>query len=113
VNLRAIGDNILCTEADFGDQHTSAGIIIKSTMGKTDGITPRWFHVKSVGPKIDWVKPDQWLYVEYGRWSDGIKVGDETIWKVEPKSCLAISDEKPENTVSIAGNFIEAPKKTR
>lgn len=113
MKIRAIGDNILCTEADFGDQTTQAGIIIKSTLGKTDGITPRWFKVVSVGPDIDWVVPDQWLYVEYGRWSDGIKVGNETIWKVEPKSCLAISNQKPDNTISIARDFIEVPKKTR
>ena len=32
--IRAYKDNILCTDADFGDQTTEAGIILKSTLGK-------------------------------------------------------------------------------
>lgn len=112
MKLRALSDNIICTEADFGDQTTQAGIIIKSTMGKTDGITPRWFHVKSVGPLIKDIEPGQWVYVEYGRWTEAIEVNGEKIWKVEPKSCIAISNTKPDGTISLASDAIEAYKKT-
>jgi len=105
--IKAINKNILCTEADFGDTTTESGIIIKKTLGKESGITPRWFKVFEVGPKIKWVKPGQWLYVEYGRWTEGIKVKDDRLekgqelWGVEPKACLLISDEKPSNTINI------------
>ena len=38
-------DNIFCINADFGDTVTNAGIIIKKTLGKESGITPRWMEV--------------------------------------------------------------------
>ena len=105
--LKAYKDNILCIEGDFGDKTTEAGIIIKSTIGKDEGITPRWFKAFEVGPDIDWVKPGQWLYVQYGRWTEGFTVKDDRleegakIWKVDPEGCLLISDEAPENQINV------------
>lgn len=103
--IRPLSDNILCTDGDFGDVQLKSGIIIKSTIGKDSGITARWFKVYSVGPDIDWLTPGQWVYVEYGRWTEGFTVkgiddleSDQKIWKVDPKGCLAISDDKPETT---------------
>ena len=64
-------DNIFCINADFGDTVTKQGIIIKKTLGKESGITPRWMEVFDVGPDIDWLQPGQWVYVEYGRWTEG------------------------------------------
>ena len=118
--IHAYKDNILCTEGDFGDQVTNAGIIIKSTIGSTSGVTPRWFKVLDVGPDIDWLKPGQWVYVEYGRWTEGISLKDDrfdtegnidNVWKIDPKGCLAVSDEKVDN-INIASNAIEAQRKT-
>ena len=100
--LRAYKDNILCIEGDFGDKTTEAGIIIKSTIGSDEGIAPRWFKAFEVGPDIDWVKPGQWLYVEYGRWTEGFAVKDDRleegqkVWLVENKACMATAEEKPE-----------------
>ena len=105
MKLRPIKDNILCLNGDFGDTVTESGILIKSTAGKNEGITPRWFEVFEVGPEIDWLQPGQWVYVEYGRWSESLKLEDERwegkqeVWRVDPKGCLAVSDEKPENTM--------------
>jgi len=117
--LRAINDNILCTEADFGDQVTEAGLIIKSNVEKSQGITARWFKVFEVGPEIDWLTPGEWVLVEYGRWSEALKVDDERlpegqneIWKVDPKCCLATSAEKPE-TFYYNSNVVTAERKFR
>lgn len=110
--VRAIHDNILCINGDFGEKVTNAGIIIQKTIGKSEGVTPRWFQVFEVGPDIDWLTPGQWVYVEYGRWTEGFKVEDDrfdtedkkdTVWKVEPKSCLMVSDEKPD-TINIGSD---------
>lgn len=118
--IRAYKDNILCTEGDFGDQVTGAGIIIKSTIGSTDGVVPRWFKVFEVGPKIDWLAPGQWVLVEYGRWTEALELKDDRfetdskvdkVWKVDPKGCLAVSDEKI-NNLNIASDSIEAQRKT-
>ena len=45
MRLKAIQDNILCINGDFGDKTTASGLLIKSTIGKDEGITPRWFEV--------------------------------------------------------------------
>ena len=69
--LKPLHDNILAINGDFGDMHTQAGIFIKSTIGKSEGITPRWFEVKAVGPEQKHIEPGMWVYVEYGRWTEG------------------------------------------
>jgi hypothetical protein len=122
MKLRAIRDNILCTDGDFGDKVTASGLIVKSTIGKSEGIVPRWFRVFEVGPEIDWIQPGQWVYVEYGRWTDGMTVQDERfdtaenkskIWKVDPKGCLLVSDTEPDlHLVHINTDVVTTVKKT-
>ena len=119
MRIRAYSDNILCTEADFGDQQTDSGIIIKSTMGKEEGVVPRWFKVFEVGPKIDWLKPGEWVYVEFGRWTEGFTAKDDRLeegqklWKVDPAGCMATSPDGPDGTISISSAKHEwASKKT-
>lgn len=120
MKLRAIRDNILCTDGDFGDKVTASGLIVQSTIGKSEGIVPRWFHVFEVGSDIDWIQPGQWVYVEYGRWTEGIEVEDERfdtennkkkIWKIDPKACLLVSDEAPSNTIVFNTEAVSAIKK--
>lgn len=116
MKLRAIRDNILCTDADFGDQVTQSGLIIKSNVNLSQGITPRWFKVFSVGSDITGVEPGKWVLVEYGRWSEAIEVDNDDgsklkIWKVDPNCCLAIADEKPEQ-LYYNSDVVVADKKT-
>ena len=120
MRLRAIGDNILCTDGDFGDKVTEGGLIVKSTIGKAEGIVPRWFRVFEVGPEITWLEPGQWVFVEYGRWTEALEVEDERfdtpgnkkkIWKIDPKACLALSDEAPDNTITFNTEAVGAMKK--
>lgn len=103
MKIKAIRDHILCTHADFGDQTTKAGIVIKSNIDKSQGISSRWMQVFEVGPDIDWLTPGEWVLVEYGRWSNGLSVRDERladgegkVWKVDPAGCMAVADEKPD-----------------
>jgi len=108
--ITAYKDNILCTDGDFGDKTTESGIIVKSTIGSDEGIAPRWFQAFDVGPEIDWVKPGQWLYVSYGRWTEGFKIADDRlepgskIWKVEGDACMMISDNNPTSGTLNFGN---------
>ena len=104
--LRAIKDTILAINGDFEDHITESGIIVKSTAGKNEGITPRWFEVLEVGPDMDYLTPGQWVYVEYGRWTYGMELSDDRlpegkgkVWRIDPKGCLAVSDEAPGNTL--------------
>lgn len=119
MKLRAIYDTVLCTDGDFGDTYTKGGILIKKTIGKAEGITPRWFRVLDVGPEIKFLTPGQWVLVAYGRWSEGLEIEDERfqgerkkVWRVEADSCLAVSDERPDEVININTDVVTAQKKT-
>jgi len=99
--LKPINDNILAINGDFGDMQTGAGLIIKSTIGKSEGITPRWFKIAAVGPEQKHLEPDRWGYVEHGRWTEGFTFEEVTYWQIDPQGCLAASWDEPQNTINI------------
>jgi hypothetical protein len=103
LKIRALGENIICINADFGDQVTQSGLVIKSNIDQSQGITSRWFEVFEVGPDITWLTPGEWVLVEYGRWTPHFELEDDRLpggktkaWKVDPKGCLATAEQKPE-----------------
>ena len=99
--IRAIGNRVLVTDMDFGEQKTASGLIITSDDGKERGVYPRWGKVYSKGPKnTDDYNVGDWILVEHGRWTRGINIetaddGEITVRMVEAESVLAMSDEKP------------------
>ncbi len=104
-------DNIVCTDADLGDQTTSAGIIIKSNVKESQGITSRWMRVHKIGPEQELVSPDQWVLVEYGRWTEGFAVdGLDDCYRVDPLGLLAVSDEKPDTGLYYNDNVVATSK---
>lgn len=95
--LEPVRNVIVCTDADFGDQVTQAGIVIKSNLKESQGITSRWMRVYKVGPKVDFIAPGEWVLVEYGRWTEAFEADNhDEAYRVDPKGCMAVSDEKPE-----------------
>ena len=106
---RAIGNRVLVTDLDFGDQITEGGIIIQSDDGKTRGIYPRWGKVYSKGPKNkDEYNVGQWILIEHGRWTRGFKCDTGTevldLRMVESESVLGYADEKP-NDLRIGAEY--------
>ena len=99
MKIRALHDDVLIQDMDFGEQITDGVIIVKSDDAKFHGIKPRWGQVYKVGPDQKDVHPGQWILVEHGRWTRKIKIDDgdgaKEIQKVEVKSILAVADEKP------------------
>ena len=99
IKIRALHDDVIITDMEFGDMTTSAGIIVKSDNGKVHGVKPRWGRVYCVGPEQTEIKVGDWIMVEHGRWTRGMKIddgnGEKVIQKVEVKSIMMISDEKP------------------
>ena len=57
--------------------------------------------------QIDWLEEGQWVYVEYGRWTEGFTAPDDRleegqkIWKLDPNGCLAVADEMPEDELNL------------
>jgi len=100
--LRAIQDRIVVEELKTGETVTSTGIVIPDDNAIERGIRPRWGKVYRIGPLQHEVEPGQWVLVEHGRWTRGLKVrtvdGEEkTIRMVDPEEILLISDEQPDD----------------
>lgn len=97
--LRAIGDGVIVTDMNFGDQKTTSGIFIASDNGKTRGIYPRWGKVYSKGPdnKGDYNIGD-WVLVEHGRWTRGFEVESDEVRMIETESILGYASKKPNET---------------
>jgi len=114
---RAIGNRVLVSDMYFGEQKTASGIIIGDDDGKTRGIYPRWGKVFSKGPdNTEPYEQGEWILVEHGRWTRGIKVeteddGEIELRMIEPESVLAMSHERPE-TVQIGSEYADGEHAT-
>jgi co-chaperonin GroES (HSP10) len=103
-DLRAVGNRVLVSDMYFGEQRTASGIIIQNDDGTTRGVYPRWGKVYKKGPhNDDPYSEGDWVLVEHGRWTRGIKIGDGDneleIRMVEAESILGWADEKPEGVI--------------
>jgi len=105
--LRPIRNHVLVSDMSFEEQQTSSGIIIQSDDGKTHGVKPRWAQVWAVGPEQTDVKVGEWIYVEHGRWTRGVKVEyNETqtvVRKVDADAILLTADERPNDVYMVKG----------
>jgi co-chaperonin GroES (HSP10) len=103
--LRPLRNTVLVSDMSFEEQTTTSGIVIQSDDGKSHGVKPRWARVWSIGPEQNEVKLGEWIYIEHGRWTRGIKVEEDgkeiVIRRVDTDAILLQSDEKP-NDVYIA-----------
>jgi co-chaperonin GroES (HSP10) len=86
---------------NFEEQKSAGGIIVRSDDGTTEGIKPRWGKVYNIGPEQHDVKIGDWILIEHGRWTRGVKVENPstkeivTVRRVETKAILAVSDHLP------------------
>ena len=100
VKVRALAKDVLVIDMDMGEMKTSGGIVIQSDDGKAHGVKPRWAKVYKVGSEVDIdLEIGQWVLIEHGRWTRRIKIDDgegvKEFQKVEVKSIMAVTDEKP------------------
>ena len=98
--LRLLGDSVLLTNMEFGEEKTQSGIILKSDDGRVEGIKPRWGQVWAIGPDQEDVKVGDWVLMEHGRWSRAAEYENEDgtiikLQKADTNAMLVIADEKP------------------
>jgi co-chaperonin GroES (HSP10) len=100
VKVRALSKDVLVIDMDMDEMVTAGGIVVASDNGKAHGVKPRWAKVYKVGSDVDFVKEGQWILIEHGRWTRKIKIddgeGEKEFQKVETKSILLVSDERPD-----------------
>lgn len=110
IKIRAIHDDVIISNMDFGEIKTESGLIIRSDDGKSHGVKPRWGKVYKVGPEQTDIREGQWILVEHGRWTRKIKIddgsGEKEIQKVDINAILAVSDEAPGVKDLIIGDSI-------
>ena len=102
--VRAIGNKVLVSDMDFGDQKTKGGLIISSDDGKTRGVHARWGRVFDKGPRnIDEYDIGDWVLIEHGRWTRGVDFETDdftgTIRMVDNAAVLGYSETKPDDVI--------------
>jgi hypothetical protein len=114
--IRPLRDSVIVTDMTFEGRQLQSGVILLGDDGKTDGIRPRWACVYAVGPDQHDVVPGQWILIEHGRWSRGLKIlkeGNEfTIRRADPKAIIFVADQKPDNIDTIS-TAVHAERKSR
>ena len=115
-DIRPLRNSIIVTDMSFEERQLSSGILLLGDDGKTDGIRPRWAQVYAVGPEQRDVVPGQWILIEHGRWSRGVKIRKEgqelTIRRADPEALIFVSDTEPEHADTIS-TAVHADAKTR
>ena len=97
-------DKVMVMNMEFGQEKTRGGIILHSDDGKSAGIHPRWAQVYAIGPDQKDVALGEWILLEHGRWSRGIKyvtdTGEELVLRLADNNAIIMSaDEKPTDVV--------------
>ena len=114
--IKPLRDSVIVTDMDFSGRQLASGVILLGDDGKTDGIRPRWAQVYAIGPEQCDVSVGQWVLIEHGRWSRGLKIvrnGDEIIIRrADPEAIIFVSDTQPEN-IDTLSTAVHAERKSR
>lgn len=108
--IMPLGDKILVTDMEFGEQKTTSGIIVPGDDGKLTGIKPRWGRVWAVGPAQKEVTVGEWILIEHGRWTRNFEIEEEDgkkikVHGVDNKAILMVSDELPDGANMMLRNM--------
>lgn len=114
--IKPLHNSVIVTEMSFEGRQLQSGIILLGDDGKTDGIRPRWARVYAVGPEQTDVRVGQWVLIEHGRWSRGLKISKEgeefTIRRADPEAIIFVTDQEP-NNIDTLSTALHAEHKRR
>lgn len=114
--LRALHDHVIVTDMDFGMRKLQSGVLLLGDDTKTDGIRPRWARVYAIGPEQQDITVGQWVLIEHGRWTRGLKVEIDkeefVIRRADPNAIIFAQDEYPEDVETIS-TVVDAQRRSR
>jgi hypothetical protein len=114
--IRPLRNNIIVTDMTFEGRQLNSGIVLLGDDGKTDGIRPRWARVYATGPEQSDIRVGQWVLIEHGRWSRGLKILKEdqefTIRRADPEAIIFVADERPDN-IDTLSTAVHAERRSR
>ena len=102
MKIRPIKKRVLASLCEWGNRTTAGGIQLLDDNKTEDGIRPRWFQVKAIGPDQEEVVPGDYVLVAHGRWTWSATVRDketheaiEDIRMIDENDMLAVSKDRP------------------
>jgi len=102
MQIRPLKSRVLVSSCEIGARTTESGVHLLDDDGKEEGIRPRWFIVRAIGPEQQDVVPGQYILVSHARWTWAASVHDkendkfvEDIRMVDETDIMAVSDERP------------------
>lgn len=115
-DIKPLRNSIIVTNMSFEGRQLSSGIVLLGDDGKTDGIRPRWARVYAIGPEQQDVRVGQWVLVEHGRWSRGLKIikDDEeiVIRRADHEAIIFVSDTEPDG-IDTLSTAVHAERRSR
>lgn len=104
--LKPLGNKVLITNMNFGEEMTKGGLVLLSDNAKSSGIHPRWGQVFATGPDQSEVKEGDWILLEHGRWSRGHEYETENGEKIDIRladnnAILCVSNEPPDDATRV------------
>lgn len=93
---------VFVSDMESGNKLTRGGILLLDDNNKNEGIRERWARVYAVGPEVTDLKKGDWVLLQHGRWTPGIKFeeadGTELkLWRIDyPDAVITIADDIPE-----------------
>ena len=102
MQVKPLKSRVLASSCEIGARTTESGIQLLDDDGKEEGIRPRWFIVRAIGPEQKDVVPGQYILVSHGRWTWAATVHDKEtdtfvrdIRMIDENDIFAVSDERP------------------
>ena len=77
MQVKPLKSRVLASSCEIGARTTESGIQLLDDDGKEEGIRPRWFIVRAIGPEQKDVVPGQYILVSHGRWTWAATVHDK------------------------------------
>lgn len=111
--LTPLLDHVIVKDMKFSERKTDSGVIILDDDQTTSGIRPRWAEVYAVGPDQTEISSGQWVMVEHGRWTRGIRIEDDTgvhtIRRIDTNAVIFVSDE-PQSDETMSSAVLATPQ---
>lgn len=94
--IEPISNHVIVHNMESTAERVQRGIILLDEDSNQRGIRSRWAQVYKVGPDQYDIAPGEWVLIEHGRWTRGVKLNDNELYrKVEPEAIMGVSDTKP------------------
>jgi hypothetical protein len=113
--IEALGSHVLVTNMNFKQRKTSGGLFMLEDDSRGAGIRPRWAQIYAIGPQQQDVQVGQWILVNHGRWTRGVKVedanGEQVLRRIDPNDILLVSDEPVQDDTLSTAMAIDSKKR--